>query len=101
MLAILKFKEHCYFTSYLYDRCEVHEIYVGKKAKRQKKKATLTLQKNVYKGDFEVGKTYYWRVDCIENHNGDKVKEKGKVWKFTVKEENTDDGKNPCMKDER
>ena len=82
---------------YLYGRCEVHNIYVGEKGKRLKKKATLTSPKNVYKGDFEVGKTYHWRVDCKENHDGEKVKVKGKVWKFTVKEKNANDGKNPCL----
>ena len=79
----------------LYGRCEVHEIYLGKKEKRMKKKATLTSKKNVYKGDFKVGKTYYWRVDCTENHDGKRVE--GKVWRFTVKEENADEGKHPCI----
>ena len=67
------------------------------KEKRLKKKATLKSPKNVYKGDFEVGETYYWRVDCKRYQNGKKVKGKGKVWKFTVKEENANEVKNPCI----
>ena len=52
----------------------------------------------MYKGKFEAGKTYEWRVDCA---TGEKVT--GDVWEFTLVEPNTDDAKlltkTRCMKE--
>ena len=83
---------------HLNDRCEKHKIYVGEKGDELKHVDTLRKGKNVYKGKFEAGKTYEWRVDCA---TGEKVK--GDVWKFTLVEPNTDDAKlltkTRCMKE--
>lgn len=80
------------------DRCEKHEIYLGKSVDKLKKVGTLRKGKNVYKGKFKAGKTYYWRVDCA---TGEKIK--GDVWKFTLVDPNSDDAnlltKTRCMKE--
>ena len=83
---------------HLNDRCEKHKIYVGEVGDELKHVGTLRKGKNVYKGKFEAGKTYEWRVDCA---TGEKVT--GDVWEFTLVEPNTDDAKlltkTRCMKE--
>jgi len=78
--------------------CEKHKIYVGNTEDELKHVGTLRKGKNVYKGKFEAGKTYYWRVDCL---TGEEVQ--GDVWKFTLVDPNSDDAKlltkTRCMKE--
>jgi len=68
-------------------KAKSHDIYFGKdkssveKAGRESPEYRQNIRNNIYNpGQMEPGKTYYWRVDAVQ----DKQIVKGPAWKFTV-----------------